>query len=246
MTNRATSRKTAYVLLVLAGVVGGGGLFAFILFLFFGPPNIVNLGLDQTQALLFDTFLCLAFFTQHSGMARRSFHQRLARYMPVQYGGATYAISSGVVAFLLVMLWQGSPDTIVVFQDLLRLSLRVLFFLTIALVLWTLGVGFLALYRLRPIVDDLRGSEPRPKSLITRGPYRWVRHPLYLSSLLLLWSHPSLTIDRLLLNILFSIWVIMATLLEDRDLVATFGDAYRSYQGKVGLLIPWRNPPGGA
>jgi hypothetical protein len=89
-------------MLVLAGLFGGGGLLAFMLFLFAGPLKLVNLGLGETPALLLDTFICLAFFIQHSIMARNPYRQRLARFLPEKYYGALYAIASGVVALALV------------------------------------------------------------------------------------------------------------------------------------------------
>jgi protein-S-isoprenylcysteine O-methyltransferase Ste14 len=56
----------------------------------------------------------------------------------------------------------------------------------------------------------------------------------------MIWSYPDLTLDRLLLNVLFTGWVIAGILLEERGLVASYGDAYRRYQRKVPMLIPWR------
>jgi protein-S-isoprenylcysteine O-methyltransferase Ste14 len=214
-------------MLVLAGLFGGGGLLAFMLFLFAGPLKLVNLGLGETPALLLDTFLCLAFFIQHSIMAQKPYRQRLARFLPKEkYYGALYAIASGVFALALVVFWQE------------------FFALSIAGVAWTIwALGIFVNFRLHPIIDDLHGTEPQPKPLVVRGPYRWVRHPLYLSALLMIWSYPGLTLDRLLLNLLFTVWVIVATLLEERDLVAGYGEAYRSYQRKVPMLIPWRIRP---
>ena len=51
-----------------------------------------------------------------------------------------------------------------------------------------------------------------------------------------------MTPDRLLFNILWSVWVVTATMLEERDLVAAFGDAYRKYQEEVPMIIPWKVP----
>jgi protein-S-isoprenylcysteine O-methyltransferase Ste14 len=79
--------------------------------------------------------------------------------------------------------------------------------------------------------------------LTVRGPYRWVRHPLYLLVLIMIWSCPDLTLDRLLFNILWTVWIYIGALLEERDLVADFGDAYRHYQQKVPMLIPFRIYP---
>jgi protein-S-isoprenylcysteine O-methyltransferase Ste14 len=41
---------------------------------------------------------------------------------------------------------------------------------------------------------------------------------------------------------LWSGWMLVGTLLEERDLVADFGDAYRRYQRQVPMLVPWRRP----
>ena len=76
--------------------------------------------------------------------------------------------------------------------------------------------------------------------MVVRGLYRWVRHPLYLAMLMMIWSYPDLTADRLLFNVLFTGWIIVGTVLEERDLVENFGDDYRNYQRRVPMLIPYR------
>lgn len=77
-----------------------------MLFLFSGSFDWVDLGLGETQILLFDIFLCLLFFSQHSIMARKPFRQRLAQFLPARYTGALYAVASGVAVLLLVVFWQ--------------------------------------------------------------------------------------------------------------------------------------------
>ena len=71
-----------------------------------------------------------------------------------------------------------------------------------------------------------------------RGPYRWVRHPLYSFCLLIIWSCPNITTDRLLYNVVWTLWIIIGSVFEERDLVAAFGEEYRNYQRKVPMLIP--------
>lgn len=230
-------------MLVLTGLIGGGGLSAFMLFLFVGSLNLVSLGLRDIQLLLLDAVLCLAFFIQHSGMARRSFYQMSGRFLSPQFGGPIYAIASGVVVLALVFFWQESSYILLSPQGLVRWAFRASFLVAIGCVLWALSTGFFALYRLQSNIDDLRGRDKQKAPLITHGPYRWVRHPLYLSALVLLWSYPDLTLDRLLLNLLFSVWVIAGTLLEERKLLATYGEDYRNYQSEVPMMIPWRFRP---
>jgi len=59
---------------------------------------------------------------------------------------------------------------------------------------------------------------------------------------LMIWSYPNLTADRMLFNVLCTIWMIIGTVLEERDLVVSFGKTYRDYQNKVPMLIPYRLP----
>ena len=84
----------------------------------------------------------------------------------------------------------------------------------------------------------LRGSSPPALAFVAQGAYRCVRHPLYLCMLLLIWSAPRLSTDRLLFNVLWTAWIVVGTKLEERDLLADFGEIYRRYQLSVPMLIP--------
>lgn len=236
-----TSRSLTYFLLAIAGLIGGGGLMIFMVFLFRGSFNIVDLGMSNIQVLAFDVFLCLFFFAQHSLMARKPFRLWLKSFLPAPYYGGFYAVASGIAVLVLVIFWQEAPLTLFSIQGFMRLLFRGIFVLAVAGVAWTvLSLGFFVNFRLQPMVDDLRGRQSSSSLITDRGPYRWVRHPLYLSSLLMIWSKPDLTLDRLLFNLVFTIWVVIAILFEERDLVSTYGDSYRAYQRKIPMLIPYR------
>jgi protein-S-isoprenylcysteine O-methyltransferase Ste14 len=177
-------------------------------------------------------------------MAQKSFRQGLTRFFPQKYYGAFYAVASGLAVLVLVIFWQESPYTLISVQGLFRWVSRGIFILAIAGVGWTIwALGFFVNFRLQPMVDDLRGRHSSSALITDRGPYRWIRHPLYLCSLLMIWSNPDLTVDRLLFNLLFTIWVVIAILLEERRLLSAFGESYRTYQRSVPMLIPFLNNP---
>ena len=240
-----TSKPITYILLALAGLIGGGGLLIFMIFLFGGSFNLVELEINEIQVIIIDVILCLLFFTQHSLMARKPFREWLRGILPSHYYGAFYAVASGIAVLVLVIFWQESTYMLLSGQGLVRLLFRAVFVLAIGGVAWTLlSLGFFVNFRVQPMVDDLRGRQSVSSLVTDRGPYRWVRHPLYLSSLLMIWSNPDLTLDRLIFNLVFTTWVVIAILLEERGLVAGYGDSYRSYQHKVPMLIPRRINPG--
>ncbi len=208
--------------------------------------RVVQMGWPDSAVLVWDAALSFAFFIQHSGMVRRPFRARLARSVPTRYQGAVYSIASGVVLTLVVVLWQRSEIHLLVLRGLPFLILRALSASAVAVFFWSAYAlrGF-DLLGLGPIRAHLRGRSYRPATFVVRGPYRWVRHPLYSCVIVLIWSSPDLTADRLLLNVLWTAWICAGAQWEERDLVAEFGETYREYRQRVPMLVPWRGPAPG-
>ncbi len=227
--------------IVLAtAVVGVVPLIAFLLFLYDGALAAVDLGLKEAGRLALDALLSAAFFLQHSLMIRKPFRRRLEGVIPAHYQGALYTLVSGLALSGCMVFWQGSGILLLETQGPARGLMRAAGVLSILGFFWGVrALGKVDMLGLAPIIRDLRGKKPPPpKPFIVRGPYRWVRHPLYLGMIVLFWSNPDLTADRLLFNILWTAWVVIGTVFEERDLVADFGDAYRDYQRRVPMLIP--------
>jgi protein-S-isoprenylcysteine O-methyltransferase Ste14 len=217
------SRSTAYVIICLAVLFGAGSLMAFLLFLLTGSPQLLSLNFHASKVLWWDAGLSIAFFIQHSGMIRRSFRKRLAHFLPQEYEGAVYAIVSGIVLLAVIVLWQKAAPVFTVSRGVFRWLFYVVYLLSFAG--FICGVRALKVfdpYGLRPILGRLRGRKPRPMLFVLRGPYRWVRHPLYLFMILMIWSCPDLTSDRLLFNGLWTVWIVIGSILEERDLVLEF------------------------
>lgn len=233
----------AWAMLGLAAGLGGASLIAFGMFLYTGPFGLVEFNLGRPGDLVIDAGLSMLFFVQHSWMVRRRFKQRLARIMPKHYLDATYAIASGIALLAVVLLWQDAGQIIWQATDGLWWAARLIFLLALAVGIWGgLSLKGFDSFGLRPIRHRFRAEAPPPSKLVVQGAYRWVRHPLYLVVLLMIWSYPILTNDRLLFNMLWTIWIVIGTVLEERDLTADFGDDYREYQRNVPMLLPTKIP----
>jgi len=234
----------AYIVIFLAYVLGGSSLVMFGAFCYVGSLHLVELGLNENGILFLDCFLSLAFFLQHSGMVRKPFRRFLSRFIPEAYISAFYAISSGIVLFAIIIFWQESSSTVATAKGALRLLLRAIFAASLVGFYWgTKALGFFDPFGIRAIKYRIRGKKLKETPLTISGPYRWVRHPLYFFVLVIIWSCPDLTFDRLLFNVLCTVWIYVGAMLEERDLVADFGEAYREYKRKVPMLIPWRIYP---
>ncbi len=232
------------ILLALAVVLGGGSMLLFGAFLYFGPWGLVSMGWSASGSLTWNGLLSLIFFVQHSTMLRRRFRERLARILPSPSHGALYAVASGVALSAVVVLWQPVPTVLLSLEGIPRLVARAFFGLALAGMAWgAWALGHFDPLGIEAIRDAGRRRAMEAPQLTVRGPYQWVRHPLYFFTLVMIWASPDLTLDRLLFNVLWSAWIWGATFLEEADLSATFGEAYRSYQRSVPRLIPWRRPP---
>jgi methanethiol S-methyltransferase len=237
------ARLTLKSIPVLASFAGHVSMILFMVFLYTGSLHLVQMGLSDSAAFAWDGLLSLMFFMQHSGMIRKGFRTRLSNIILPAFHGALFAIVSGVMLTLVVVLWQSSAVSLYELRGFPRWLARGVFFGAIAGLGW--GVSSLRSFDpfgRAPIRAHLRGKKHQHQPFVVRGPYLWVRHPLYFFLLLLIWSHPDMTADRLLFNLLWSVWVYVGTIFEEADLVSDFGAAYRDYQRRVPMLIPLRGP----
>lgn len=77
-------------------------------------------------------------------------------------------------------------------------------------------------------------------TLVARGPYRWIRHPLYTSVALLVGAISLMTANWLLLMAGAASFCLLAlrTRTEEANLVARFGEAYSVYARETGAFVP--------
>lgn len=77
-------------------------------------------------------------------------------------------------------------------------------------------------------------------TLVTNGPYRWVRHPFYVTAALLMASVTVLTANWLigLTSLIVLIFLAVRTPKEEAMLIERFGQQYRDYMAKTGRFVP--------
>jgi protein-S-isoprenylcysteine O-methyltransferase Ste14 len=230
-------------LIAVVAVLCGAGSVALLVARPLGSFALVRLPWPDPALLAWDALLCLGFFVQHSGMIRPGFRARLARVAPPPYHRAIYSIASGIALAAVALLWQPSAHQIYTLAGPLRWAAHAVAIAGLAVVTW----GFAALrsvdmFGVGPLRAYAKGAAAPAPAFVARGPYRWVRHPLYFGVLLLFWSNPDVTADRLLFMILWTLWIYAGTKWEESDLLAEFGAAYEEYRRRVPMLIPRRAP----
>ena len=209
----------------------------------FGVPTTLDGARSGSLAvaLSIDVALLGVFAVQHSVMARKWFKAWWTRLVPAPLERSTYVLFSSVALILMFWLWRPLGGVVWSVEDPIgRVVLYGLFAFGFGLVLAsTFLINHFDLFGLRQVWLYLLG---RPYTVLrfgTPGPYRLVRHPLYVGWLFAFWSTPTMTLAHLLFSLLTSAYILIAIQLEERDLVREFGDSYDSYRRSVPMLIPF-------
>ena len=82
----------------------------------------------------------------------------------------------------------------------------------------------------------------REHSLVTAGPYRWVRHPFYDSAQLCFFANAVMAANWFLLlaGATMIALLVIRTRTEEEKLLARFGESYRGYMARTGRFLPKR------
>jgi len=198
-------------------------------------------GAPLVEALALDFSLLALFGVQHSVMARRSFKDWWARFIPPVLERSTYVLAASLCVVLLFWLWR--PIGFVLWDT--SHGAAGYGFVAVSFVGWLIAAGstFLIdhaeLFGLRQVFGASNAPAEASNEFKTPGLYRAVRHPLYLGFLVAFWSTPIMTLGHFVFAAGSTLYVLVAIPLEERDLMARFGDRYASYRKRVRALLPF-------
>jgi protein-S-isoprenylcysteine O-methyltransferase Ste14 len=190
-------------------------------------------------ALAVNCGLLLLFGLQHSVMARPGFKRWWTRMVPGEIERSTYVLATVVALVLLFWQWRPMPEVVWQVQGAPAIALQALYGLGLATVLYaTVLIDHFDLFGLRQVFLYWRGTPYQHHPFQTPSLYRFVRHPLYVGWLTVLWATPVMTAGHLLLAGVWSLYIFVAVFFEERDLIAHFGDVYRRYRHSTPPFLP--------
>lgn len=205
-------------------------------------PKTIDSGAEGSPMQAFGVNLVLmsVFAVQHSGMARQGFKKLFAGFASPALERSTYVLMASLTLILLFWQWQPIPSLV--------WSIETPMFAYAAMAGGSLGwlivlystflISHFELFGLTQVVAHFAGRIAEPMKFRTPGLYRLVRHPIYLGFIVAFWSTPVMTHGHLLFAAVTTAYIFVGIYLEERDLVAMFGNEYRRYRQKVAMLLP--------
>ena len=192
------------------------------------------------EALIVNVLLLGVFAVQHSLMARPAFKAWWTKFVPPAVERSTYVLLASLALVLLFWQWRPMPATVwSVETPAGAMALWAVFGLGWLTVLTsTFLINHFDLFGLRQVWAYRRNREIPPADFRTPLFYSVVRHPIYLGFIMAFWATPVMSQGHLLFAFATTAYILIAIQLEERDLIAHFGDQYRDYRGRVGMLTP--------
>jgi len=186
----------------------------------------------RAWAISADVILLTIFALHHSVFAREPVQAIVLRFVPRPLLRSSYVWTASILLMLVCGFWITVGGTLYAATGI-RIWLHAVFQLA--------GAGLIA--RAVATIDplDLAGIRPSRSTggLQVGGPYRLVRHPLYLGWVMVTFGAATMTGDRLLFAIVTALYLMIAVPFEERSLVRSFGEEYRRYQ----RAVRWRIVP---
>lgn len=238
------SKAAAFVYGILAYVMFLGAILYSIGFVanWMALPKTIDSGAPGPvmPAIAIDMALLGVFAIQHSVMARRGFKAWWTRYVPAAVERSTYVLFANLALILLLWKWQPLPGVV------WRVENPAAAMGLVALSLMGWGMVFLStflinhfdLFGLKQVFDNLREMQIENPQFRTPLLYKFVRHPLYLGFIIAFWAAPVMTAGHLLFAVATTGYIFIGLLLEERDMVAVFGQTYVNYQRRVSMIVP--------
>jgi len=210
----------------------------------FVVPKTIDSGSagSTAQALVVNLLLMTLFAVQHSLMARREFKRWWTRFVPTSIERSTYVLLASLAVVLLLWQWRPLPTVVWQISDP-RLAMIVTGFSFLGWVILftsTFLINHFELFGLHQVANNLSGRPMPAPRFRTPLYYQFVRHPIYLGFIIAFWAAPTMTVGHLLFAGVTTAYILIGIQLEERDLVAQFGDEYRRYRRRVSMLVPWR------
>jgi len=183
--------------------------------------------------LAIDAGLITIFAVHHSVFARETMKARMTRLVPAALLRSSYVWIASALLIFACATWRPIGGEIYRAQGVLALALAGVQLAGLWLTATSTG-------RLDPL--ELAGIHPPRESegLQVSGPFRWIRHPLYLGWVLMVFGAAHMTGDRLAFAVTTTLYLVVAIPLEERSLRRAFGEAYAGYMRQVRWrLIPF-------
>ena len=198
---------------------------------------------DFPLSIIFNFFLLMQFPILHSFLLTTTGRKILRLFSPKNFDKTlettNYATIASIQLLLLFLLW--SPSNIIFYDlkypdNILNSLLFIISWVLLSISSFQAGyqvqtgsLGWTSMFLLRKPIFP-----PMP----TKGLFKLIRHPIYFSFCLVLWTPPTMTLDLFLVALTYTFYCFFAPRLKERRFIKIYGEAFLEYKQITPYFFP--------
>ena len=198
---------------------------------------------DFPLSIIFNFFLLMQFPILHSFLLTTTGRKILRLFSPRNFGKTlettNYATIASIQLLLLFLLW--SPSNIIFYDlkypdNILNTLLFIISWVLLSISSFQAGyqvqtgsLGWTSMFFLRKPIFP-----PMP----TKGLFKLIRHPIYFSFCLVLWTPPTMTLDLFLVALIYTFYCFLAPKFKEKRFTRIYGEAFLEYKRITPYFFP--------
>ena len=203
----------------------------------------------NAAAIMLIALIWAGYCSLHSFLISIKFTNLMTRLLKYYYTFyRIFFVSISLILLIPLINYTGQLDNnVIITYDLpLNIVRYVLISGSLLMFFWAFFINYdsLSFFGIRQILNFGKEKKSNPSEDVKKdGLLGIIRHPMYLALIIYLWCQ-IFTMADLIVTIVLTIYIIIATRLEEKKLVLEFGDTYVKYQQEVPMLNPFSKNKG--
>lgn len=238
-SNQVSSTKGMEFLGRFVGIVFGIGTQLLFLFTVVYLFLFLRYGSQHSSAgwWWIDFALAIGFAIPHSVLLIPAVQKKMKSYVPAGLLGCIHCVTTCLTLLVMFRLWGKSDIEIWHTSGWMEWIVLTGFYgswVALFYSLYLTGLGYQTgltqwwYWAIR--------RKPPVRQFVTKGAFRIMRHPVYMSFLGLIWFTPVMTLDHAVLTMVWTLYIYAGSYFKDRRLIRFIGRDYIEYGKKVSGL----------
>jgi len=223
------------------GIFAVAGLLMFFT-LFFGFSSQIS-PLEKFSGLPLNIILLLQFPLLHSFLLSKKGKMFLRLFYSRRFAGkldtTIYATIASTQLFLLFFFWKPSGILLWKAEGVFYILMTLCYLLGwLLLTVSSFQAGLSVQTGALGWVSVFRNINVKYPNMPNSGLFRIIRHPIYFSFSIILWSGPYFTVDKIVVAIIYTFYCVGAPLFKERRFIAIYGEKFLQYRARTPYFIP--------
>lgn len=184
--------------------------------------------------IVIDSLLAIGFCVPHSILLAPPVQRHIKRWMPGGLLGCLHCCVTCITLLVIFHFWGRSEIAIWRFTGVMNWAMLAGFYgswLALFYSLYLTGMGYQT--GLTQWWYWLIQQKPPVREFVKRGAFKYMRHPVYMSFLGLIWFTPDMTLDHAILTSIWTVYIYAGSYFKDRRLLKFIGAPYLAYGKEV-------------